>query len=110
MPKMPQNAPKLKLELNLYISGDTWICEFLQRHPEVSLKQAQPYNYGMAQTTPQAVHRWLLSMKECVEGKRDCQTLFKWPDRIGNCDESNFRFEGENLFLYEIPYNSTNAW
>ena len=49
----------------------------------------------MAMVTTHALEKWLRTMFEVVTKKPGCADIFEHPERIGNCDETNFRNEGE---------------
>ncbi|KAG5889833.1 hypothetical protein JTB14_023158 [Gonioctena quinquepunctata] len=69
--------------------GQKWYKNFLKRHPEISLREAETVNRARAIITEQYIRTWFRDLKEYLETNKINDIMIN-PARVFNGDESGF--------------------
>lgn len=86
--KIAKDTGKIHLFKN-GVPGQKWYSNFLKRHQEISLREAETINKARAVVTEESVRLWFRELNTFLEAN-DLQDLMKDPNRIFNGDESGF--------------------
>ncbi|VEN39721.1 unnamed protein product, partial [Callosobruchus maculatus] len=69
--------------------GIRWYKNFLKRHPEISVREAESINKTRALVTEESVRLWFRNLTSFLENI-NCIDIMEDPTRIFNADESGF--------------------
>lgn len=69
--------------------GQKWYINFLKRHPEISLREAETITKARALITEEAIRLWFRNLKMYLT-QNNCIDILDDPSRILNGDESGF--------------------
>lgn len=69
--------------------GQKWYMNFLKRHPEISLREAEGITKARAIVTEESIRLWFRNLQMFLTQKK-CLDILDDPSRIFNGDESGF--------------------
>lgn len=69
--------------------GQKWYSNFLKRHPQISLREAESVNKARAIVTEEAIRAWFRELRQYLKDN-NCEDILDDPDRILNGDEAGF--------------------
>lgn len=69
--------------------GERWYANFLRRHPEISLREAETINKARAVVTEESIRLWFRELNNFLND-HNYQGIFDDPSRVFNGDESGF--------------------
>uniref|UniRef100_A0A8D8SPD9 Jerky protein homolog-like n=1 Tax=Cacopsylla melanoneura TaxID=428564 RepID=A0A8D8SPD9_9HEMI len=70
--------------------GRAWLRSFMNRHPEITERNAETINKARAAGTEDNFRYWCKDLENFLEGK-GCSDILLDPNRIFNADETGFR-------------------
>lgn len=69
--------------------GIRWYKNFLKRHPQISVREAEGVTKARAVVTEEYIRSWFRDFQEFLD-KNNCREIMENPSRIFNGDESGF--------------------
>lgn len=70
--------------------GQKWYYNFLKRHPDIALREAESINKARAIITEKRIRLRFADLKKYLKDN-ELADIFEDPDRVFNCDEAGFQ-------------------
>jgi hypothetical protein len=86
--KIARDSGKLHLFKNQQ-PGQKWYLNFLKRHPEISLREAEGINKARALVTEESIKKWFKDLQDFIQSN-NLKEAIEDPKRVFNGDESGF--------------------
>ncbi|KAG5896444.1 hypothetical protein JTB14_022523 [Gonioctena quinquepunctata] len=86
--KIARDSGKLHLFKNQQ-PGQKWYLNFLKRHPEISLREAESINKARALITEESIRKWFNNLQSYLYDE-NLMEVMEDPRRVSNGDESGF--------------------
>ncbi|KAJ8965728.1 hypothetical protein NQ314_003934 [Rhamnusium bicolor] len=86
--KIARDTGKLHLFKNKQ-PGQKWYLNFLKRHPEISLREAEGINKARALVTEESIRKWFKDLQSYLQDNNFAEVM-EDPRRVFNGDESGF--------------------